>query len=155
LGGDHGHFGIEHDVSVGVPCADVDTLVETGRKEVRAWVKKAVESLGSQRGHDRMESGRLQEVMVCIAVDDMDHPGAHPTGVHCRFWVDHDISVRVRCTDVASIVEETGEKGMRAKGVQLKVKETTTGIDHELSVHVRGADVGQLPRRNRRRSLVG
>jgi hypothetical protein len=56
---------------------DGECVVERGPMEVRAWVKKALETLGSQMGQDRMESGRLKEVMVCVAGEDMDmdHPG--------------------------------------------------------------------------------
>ena len=41
-------------------------------KEVKLWAKKTVQSLGIQKGEDRMESSGLQEVMARVAVDDMD-----------------------------------------------------------------------------------
>ena len=84
--------------------------------EQEAVTKMGVWTLGSQMGHNQMESVGLQEVMVCVAAKNMDHAGrseewvAHPTEVCGHFGVDCDISVRVPCANVGTIVEETGTK---------------------------------------------
>jgi hypothetical protein len=43
--------------------------------EQEAVTKMGVWTPGSGMGHDRMEIVRLQEVMACVAAEDMDHAG--------------------------------------------------------------------------------
>jgi hypothetical protein len=66
-----------------------------------------------------MESNGLQEVMACVAVEDMDFLGwleegvVHLTLVHDHFGVDVDVNNHVPCVDVGTTFEERGPKEVK------------------------------------------
>jgi hypothetical protein len=102
------------DVNNHVPCVNVGTTFERGPKEVKEQALRKRRLMGgSQMGLNQMESDGLQEVMVCVAVEDTGYAEwleEKPKGVQLKVKEVADISVHARGAYVGWVVEETERK---------------------------------------------